>query len=84
MWCQIVLPMEAAENVKKIKQTEKDFKRKYLIFKEYMQFFDRHISISSSSTVFKKSILNKKFTPKPLKKKYMDWNTIFLSNTKAR
>lgn len=48
--------MEAAEKVKGIKQPEKGYMRKYIIvFKECKQFFDGHISVSSSIKLFLKT-----------------------------
>ena len=45
--------MEAAEKVKRIKQPEKGYIRKFITaFKECKRFFDGHISVSSSIELF--------------------------------
>ena len=52
-WCWTRSPMEAAEKVKRIKQLEKGYMRKYITaFKECKWFFDGQISVSSSNKLF--------------------------------
>ena len=52
-WCRTMLPMEAAEKVKGIKQLEEGYIRNYITsFEEYKRFFDGHISVSSIIELF--------------------------------
>ena len=76
--------MEVAGKVKRIKQPEKGYMRKYITaFKECKRFFDGHISVSSSIELFLKNIRpSLKVHSIALEKKYMDWNAIISARYK--
>ena len=80
-WCRTMLPMEAAEKVKGIKQPEEGYIRNYITsFEEYKRFFDGHISVSSIIELFLKNIRpSLKVHAIALKKKYADWNAFILA-----
>lgn len=74
-WCQTLLPMDAVERVKKVKQPEEGHIRNYITaFEEYKRYFDSHVSVAGIIDLFLKNVRpGLKSHVISLKKKNLSW-----------